>query len=242
MERCSIVHTIIQVPETVDLRFDPRTPARVGIRITQVCVECGHLPELIGLKIHDHDLARISAPYKLGKAGNARNLGFPELRIIASDIAPAKVIQTGAQRRIDENVDRQKVGYLNGLLRNRMGFSRGSWPKSVDCPALDHPIILHPGLTEKFAEKHDVAHIRFAAYAAAVIKQPMEVWYANENGRDVFRILGCLRVGPDKLFYMQVVVEGDNHICDTAFVVDRDQRIEAYRESKPLLLAWQLKI
>ncbi len=68
----------------------------------------------------------------------------------------------------------------------------------------------------------------------------MEVWAANE-GRDLFHILGCLTVSTS-VVYMNVVVEADSHICDTAYVVDRPGRIEAYRRDRPLFLAWGLKI
>ncbi len=82
--------------------------------------------------------------------------------------------------------------------------------------------------------------MRFAAYIQNVILSPIEIW-ASHAGRDYYNILGCLDAA-GKQFFMNVVVEADSHICDTAYVVDRARRIENYRKEKPLLLAWALKI
>jgi hypothetical protein len=239
MADCSTAHEIISVPQNVNLRFHPRTTPRDGIRIEEVCIRCGHLPSLVGLILHEEDCLRITAPTKLSLPGSARELGFPALSALAS-LAPETVIQTSADRRIDAKLETLNNRYLNGLLRKTMSFSRGSWPKSIDCPIIGHPIILHPGLTEKFAAKHDVDHVRFAGYVSAVIRHPIEVWTNHDARGNYYHILGCLEAAR-KNYFMNVVVEADSHICDTAYVVDRNGRIENYRGNTPLLLAWGLK-
>ncbi len=127
MGDCSAGHAIVTVPQGITLRFHPRTPPRGDVRIEELCVRCGELPSLSGLKVHDDDLLRVLAPEKLHTSGNARVFGFPEMPTITA-LTPTSIVTTDSGGRIDDNLERLQPRYLNGLLRNKMKFTRGSCP------------------------------------------------------------------------------------------------------------------
>ena len=235
-------HRIISVTAmTVGLRFDPACRPRAGLRVENVCSLCGHLPGLAGLHLHPLDRAALLAARTISEDTDGYAVGFPRLSELASDPLGAKfIIQTEAKHRIDDSIQGLGEGYLAGLLRGKMRFRDGSWPRAVACPGVDHPIILHAGLIDKFVKRGDADHVRFAHYAESVISGPIEVWEAHD-GRKTLNALGILRLG-DTMKYMNVVAEEDNHICDTAYIIDRPERVEGYRRGRPLYLGWALKI
>lgn len=234
--------TVVDVPEAIDLRFHPRTPAKIGIRITRVCARCGALPLLHGLMIHDDDLIRISAPYRVNEIGDAAAFGFPQLPQIVGNIAPGIVIPTEARYRFDEPVDPIPSDQLESRLRSMLGFGRSSRPKAFNCPGVSHPIILHTGLSEKFATiAKDGDHCRFVTYTREVIESPAEVWLGENDGREVLRILGVLGTQGGAHF-MNVVAEADNHLCDTAYIVAHKPQTEGYRTGKLLYVGWGIRI
>jgi len=161
---------------------------------------------------------------------------------IASDAIGARLVtETEARFRIDGTIERMERPYLVGRLRHVLKFGREGWPKAIICPGITHPIIFHPGLLYKFTERKDPDHVRFAYYGPAVIKQPVEVWKLRDEGRWKYHILGTLSVG-NTLHHMIVVVEADSHICDTAYVVARPERIETYRYGDLVLASWKLGV
>jgi hypothetical protein len=223
------------------LRFHPARPARDGIRIERVCILCGHLPELAGLILHPHDQAALRATTLIGTTGDAVQMAFPSLTQLATDrLGASLVVQTEKTHRIDGTVKSLKRDYVLGLLKRAMPFRQETWPRAVDCPGLGHPVIIHPGLREKFADRRDADHVRFAYYLRSVIAHPFEIWEA-EDQRVKYHILGTLQVGAG-FHHMIVVAEADNHICDTAYAVDRAERIEGYRTGRLLYAGWQLVI
>lgn len=229
---------IVKSAASFNLRFDPARPARDGLRIDKVCVTCGHLPDLTGLALHPLDRAALRAAAAIGTSGDAVEMGFPTMSELAADaVGAALLIRTNSDHRIDGTVKTMTRTYVLGLLKHRMPFRQDAWPRAVDCPGLDHPVILHTGLREKFADRRDADHVRFAYYSRSVIAHPVEIWQ-NEDGRLKYSILGSLAAG-SRLHHMLVVAEADNHICDTAYVVDRPERIEGYRRGRLIYAGWR---
>jgi hypothetical protein len=225
---------------SLTLRFDPACRPRDGLRVTTACIRCGALPDLAGLTLHPYDRIALWAARTPEIYGDAVRMGLPTLTNLAGDrLGAAHVITTDAEHRIDSLAKNLQRDYVLGLLKRALPFRQNAWPRAIDCPGLEHPIIIHPGLREKFADRRDAAHVRFAHYSVNVIAGPIEVWEAYA-GRPTYRIVGTLKAG-DRFHHMVVAAEADNHICDTAYVVDRAERIEGYRTGRLRYAAWTLR-
>lgn len=232
---------VLDVSAGVTLRFNPRTRPRDGVHIIRICVSCGHIPDLKGLLAHPEDFARVSSVFKVGGLGTAATLGLPTLPEVER-LCATVIIQTEAKYRIDEPVEPVPSEQLEGRLRRLMGFASSSRPKAYNCPGVDHPVITHTGLSEKFSSiRKDGDHCRFVRYFREVIENPAEVWLSADDGRPIFRILGILGTQSGTHF-MNIVAEADDHICDTGYAVAYKPRVEGYREGKLLHIGWGLRI
>lgn len=212
-------------------------------------MDCFSFPGITGIYIHPTDVARLHAAQKINGHGGASYLRFPTLAELFKDDA-LPVIVTRPFQRIDNDPSKVDNRYLEGLLRNRLRFSREkrSWrynyPHAYLCPQLDHPVIVHSGLVDKILEKRcDSDHVRFAGYVGDAIQNPSEVYTDTDEGRPVFRLIAALSVGGRPAF-MHLVVDRESHILDTAYVPHNGGRpwIEGYRKDTPTYLAWAIAV
>lgn len=228
----------VDISNVTDVRFAYRREPRDISQVKTFCLGCNTIVGLPGVRFDTLTEARITAADYLNRERtNAQAFHLPPLTELAKSL-PFLTIRTQHDRRIENPI--KDFNLRQKRLVHLLSLRRPLWPRPIyDVPKIAHPVILHAGLSEKFAFKNDDAHLRFVGYIIPILKAPSEVWYDFDN-RNIYRILGSLSTdGKDEQF-MQIVVEADSHIVDTAYVVDKPQAIETYRSGTPLYFAWTI--
>jgi hypothetical protein len=202
----------------------------------RACVTCGALPATPEVRLEESFRLMLLARERIGSSGDWRSLGLPRFHRIGRTVGPAVIVPTLRRRRVHETFERLSDANLEGLIRRYMGLPATLWPRAVHTAVWPHPIIIHPGLAQKFARKRDRDHIFLCGYTYDAIAFPTEVWHGTHNGKPHVRFLKKLATAND-VHTLLVSVDSASSIVATSYILD-PQQYDVNREGTFLFASW----